>query len=99
MLVELHEGLALLAIIHAFVCIYFSYKCVTNIVLNLKPQTSNNAMSELLKRTDPRTHVRAKFSRICAIFLLLNAKLAKQPLFHIFGAIWQSFSNCIYIFF
>ena len=64
MFVELHEGLALLAIIHAYVCIYFSYKCVTNIVLNLEPQTSDNAMSELLKHTDTRTHVRAKFSKL-----------------------------------
>ena len=43
--------------------------------------------AELLKRTDTRTHVRAKFSRICAKFKLLNAELAKQALFHIFGTI------------
>ena len=42
---------------------------------------------ELLKRTDTRTHVRAKFSRLCAKFKLLNAELAKQALFHIFGTI------------
>ena len=45
------------------------------------------AMTELLKRTDTRTHVRAKFSRICAKFKFLNAELAKQALFHIFGTI------------
>ena len=40
-----------------------------------------------LKHRDTRTHVRAKLSRICAKFSLLNAELAKQALFHIFGKI------------
>ena len=40
-------------------------------------------VTELLKRMDTRTHVRAKFSRICAKFKFLNAKLAKQALIHI----------------
>ena len=44
-----------------------------------------NGQPELLKRTDTRTHVHAKFSRISAKFKLLNAELAKQALFHIFG--------------
>ena len=42
---------------------------------------------ELLKRMSTRTHERAKFSRICAKFKLLNTELAKQALFHIFGTI------------
>ena len=43
--------------------------------------------AELLKHTDIRTHVRAKFSRISAKFKLLKAELAKQAFFHIFGTI------------
>ena len=47
----------------------------------------NGAYPELLKRTVTQSHDRAKFSRICAKFYLLNAKLEKQALFHIFGRI------------
>ena len=49
--------------------------------------TESTLLSELLKRTDTRKHVRAKFSRTCAKFKLLNVELAKQALFHIFGTI------------
>ena len=42
---------------------------------------------ELLKLTDTRTHVSAKFSRICAKFYLLNAELENKALFHIFVTI------------
>ena len=54
--------------------------------------------AELLKRTDTRTHVHAKFSRICAKFKFLNAKLAKQALFHIFGTIFQILQVFIAVF-
>ena len=37
--------------------------------------------AELLKAEDVKTHVCAKFSRICAKFILLSAKLLKQELF------------------
>ena len=47
--------------------------------------------AELLKRTDTQTHVRAKFFLICAKFSILNAELAKQVLFYIFGKIWKVF--------
>ena len=50
-------------------------------------QNSSKYKSELLKRTDTQAHARAKFSRICAKFIFLNAELAKQALFHIFGTI------------
>ena len=52
-----------------------------------EPGGAGDNRAELLKRTDTQTHVRAKFSRICAKFKLLNAELAKQALFHIFGTI------------
>ena len=39
---------------------------------------TSSKKSELLKRMDTQTHVRTIFFRICAIFLPLNAKLAKQ---------------------
>ena len=40
---------------------------------------------------DTRTHIPAKFSRIWEKFKLLNAELAKQALFLIFGTIWLGF--------
>ena len=36
---------------------------------------------ELLKAEDVKTHICARFSRICAKFRLLRAKLVKQALF------------------
>ena len=49
-------------------------------------------VTELLKRTDTRTHVSATFSRICAKF-----QLAKQELFHIFGTIWLGFFQILQV--
>ena len=63
--------------------------------LTCRGQSLSFYLAELLKRTDTRTHVRAKFSRICAIFLLLNANLAKQALFPIFGTL---FFQILYVF-
>ena len=55
--------------------------------------------AELLKRMDTQTHVHAKKnSRICAKFWLLNAKLAKEALFHDFGANWIFFIQIFYVF-
>ena len=59
-------------------------------------------LSEFLKRKDTQRHVRAKASRICAKFHLLNAELAKQDfsyfphnftkLFHNFNVFHSNFS-------
>ena len=46
--------------------------------------------SELLKVADVQTHICAKLSRICAKFVLLNAKQEKQALFYDLGTIWQN---------
>ena len=43
--------------------------------------------SELLKVEDVETRACAKISRICAKFVLLNAKLENQALFYDFGTI------------
>ena len=52
------------------------------------------AQGDFLKRTDTERHVRAKFSRICAMFfLLLNTEFAKQALFHTFCTMLQFFSS------
>ena len=53
---------------------------------------------ELLKVEDVKDHVCAKFSRICAKFIILNAKQEKQAHFYDFGAIWQNPLN-VYIFY
>ena len=52
--------------------------------------------TELLKRTDTCTHVRAKFSRIGAKFKFLNAEIAKQSLFK-FLYNFTKLYLCIYI--
>ena len=57
---------------------------------NTQRHCNSMTESEFLKRTDTRTHVRAKFSRICAKIELLNAELANPALFHIFGTILQT---------
>ena len=49
-------------------------------------------VSELLKRTDTRTHVRAKFLESAQNF---NFWTRNSNFFHIFGTIWQSFSNLV----
>ena len=43
--------------------------------------------ADLLKAEDVRTHVCANVLRICAQFVLLNAKQEKQALFNDFGTI------------
>ena len=45
-----------------------------------------------------QTHVGAKFSRICAKYKLLNAELAKQALYHIFGTIGLGFFQILQVF-
>ena len=42
-------------------------------------------LSELLKVEDVNTHMRAKFSRICAYFSLLNVEQEKQAIFYDLG--------------
>ena len=49
--------------------------------------------SELLKAEDVRTHISAVFLRICAIFLLLNAKQEKQALFMILAHFDKTLQN------
>ena len=62
----------------------------------LKNWTQSFRASELLKRMDKQTHVRAKPSWICAKFYLLITKLAKQKLFQIFWLnLTKFFSNII----
>ena len=48
---------------------------------------TNTVVPELLKAEDVKTHICAKFSKICAKFRLLSAKMVKQALFSCFYAI------------
>ena len=58
-----------------------------------RPLSSHGAVlqgqpgSELLKAEDVRTHVLAIFLRVCAKYVLLNAKQGKQALFYDVGTI------------
>ena len=48
------------------------------------------AVPELLKVADVKTQNCGKFSIICKLFILLNAKQEKQAHFYDFGMMWQN---------
>ena len=70
-------------------CTAFTLVHSSTSMYSLYSSTLGVLYTEFLKCTDTQTHIRAKFSRICAKFIFWKAKLSKQTPFHIFGTFFQ----------